>query len=544
MAQLTAPDLGIGKKRRPSSRVSLGWLRSESTLVLLAGLVLYSFMVWLVVFRLNLFVTDGMARTIAAWRVFFGPDPKLSEIGFIWAPLPTLLQLPLVLVPVLQEKGLSGNVLTAIMGAFTLGSLNRIFRGYGLSRQVRYTLLALFAINPMILFYSSNALSEMTFIFFTLLSVDYLLGWHRTRAIRPLISLGFAVGLALLARYDTAVHAWLLLPVLYLLIHERVAKPSEAQALLVTYFAPVCFFGGLWVLFNLMIMGDPLYFARGAYSNTAQIGYQMALLSNIARLTGNPVEIAKFMSQQITELFPIFSVALVGLFVDAARTRHRLSLSVALLALSFPAFQTLNFLTGQSAAFLRYFILAIPYGYWMAAHLIARLAPGSNRSAVTAVLVVGLALSNVSSGFAMLHATEWGQWNDTFIKAMLNQERINTFYEEREIANFLLANVKGQEVLVDAFQGYRIMFFTENMMMWHANGDDDYDEVLKNPFGKVRYILVYRPQLETALNRVNKSFPTLYEHGAEWAELRGDWPIQGWRLYEIKPGVVIPQVAG
>ncbi|MBI3968553.1 MAG: hypothetical protein HY329_23210 [Chloroflexi bacterium] len=63
--------------------------------------------------------------------------------------------------------------------------------------------------------------------------------------------------------------------------------------------------------------------------------------------------------------------------------------------------------------------------------------------------------------------------------------------------------------------------------------------MLRNPFGKVSYILVYRPELETALNRVNRAFPTLYEHGAEWAELRGDWPIQGWRLYEVKPSVTV-----
>ena len=96
------------------------WLPQFDWEILSLGLMTLTFnafMIYVVVFRLNLFLTDAMARTRSAWQVFFSYEPKLAYIGFIWAPLPTILQLPLVLIPWLRYKGLSSNVVTALCGA-------------------------------------------------------------------------------------------------------------------------------------------------------------------------------------------------------------------------------------------------------------------------------------------------------------------------------------------------------------------------------------------------------------------------------------------
>ncbi|MBI3965541.1 MAG: glycosyltransferase family 39 protein [Chloroflexi bacterium] len=514
-----------------------GWPLDEGTSIFGLSLALNLVMCLVVVYWFNLFVTDSMSRTVSAWRVFYGADPKLSEVGFIWAPLPTLLQLPFVLISPLRDAGLAGNVVTAIMGAVTVASLNRIFRLFALGRWLRYGLLILFSLNPMILYYSANGLSEMTFVAITVLSLSYLIQWQQTRSIQALILLGFSVGAALLARYDTAVHAVLLLPILYLFLKERPTQRDEAQALLVTYFAPVCFCGGLWVLFNLMIMGDPIYFVRGAYSNAAQIGYQLALLGEIAKLTGDPIAIARFIGEQVTLLFPMFSIGLALLFGHFLRARNRLSLALALLAMSFPAFQALNFFTGQSAAFIRYFILAIPYGYLMAAFLLSR-SPGLRlRQAAVGAAAVGLLVSNVATAHAMStvwsRTSDWGQWNDGFVQALVTGKRLHTWAEDRDIASFLTKHARGRETLVDAFQGYRIIFFNGDPAKFVVNGDRDFDDLLQNPFGTVRFLLVASPELEGALNRVNQRYPTLYEQGAPWARLVGEWPVTRWKLYEI-----------
>ena len=507
----------------------------EGQAIFALGLALNLAMAWVVVFRLNIFVTDSMARTVHAWQVFFSADPKLAYIGFIWAPLPTLLQLPLVLLPPLRVYGISGNVLTAVMGAATLVSLNRILRRYGVGGRMREALLLLFALNPMVLFYAGNGLSEMTFVFFTILSVDYLIAWRAERTTGSLVLMGVALALALLARYDTAVHAAVLLPVLLLLVRERPSRPQEAEAVAMTALLPVAFAGGLWLLFNLMIMGDALNFARGAYSNAAQIGYQMTMLPVIAQLTGNPPAIVRFIAEQVTGLFPFFSIGLFLLLLDFARTRDRLSLSIALLALSFPGFQALNFFGGQSAAFLRYFILAIPFGIVIAGHLLWRMRGQPGYRAGAAAILVTLAMSDVASGLAMGRANEWGQWNDIFVRAVVTGQRVDTWAEERQLADYLVAHVRGPGVLVDDFQGYRVIFFSERPDLFVATGDSDFDTVLRNPVGRVQYVLASSPRLEGALNRVNQQYPTLYEYGASWARLVGTWPEVGWKLYEVVP---------
>src|SRR3990172_4546739 len=89
--------------------------------VLLMGLIVLAinlFMVYVVVFEVGFFLPDATSRTRAVWQVFYSNEPKLSNIGFVWTPLPALLQLPLVLIPGLRTKGLSGNIVTAVMGTF------------------------------------------------------------------------------------------------------------------------------------------------------------------------------------------------------------------------------------------------------------------------------------------------------------------------------------------------------------------------------------------------------------------------------------------
>lgn len=529
-ARIVAPVSAIARLQVSRDVVVTSWL----VFVLNLG------MAWVVVFRLNIFVTDAMSRALHAWQVFFANDPKLTSIGFIWAPLPTLLQLPLVLFPPLRFNGLSGNLVTAFMGAFTAAGVLVTLESLGVSRRTRLMLVALFALNPMMLFYAGNGMSEMTSTAFTVWSIAFLVrwansGWH----FFWLIMSSFSLGLACLSRYDSLIQAALMVLVVPYLRGEERLRPSERQALTLAYIAPIGAAFGLWILMNWLIMGDPIYFARGDYSNAAQIGYQMALLPEIARMAGNPVAIAGFLGRQISLLFPLFtlSLAVLALYALRAPRERRLAVTLVVLALTFPAFQALNFFAAQSAAFLRYFILAIPFGVMLVGALLA-LAPRGLRHVATALTLLLVIASNISTGVTMYTSTEWGQWNDIVIRDVLNGTSENTWAVERQIADYLTANHVGRDILVDDFQGYRIVFFTGRPEWFVATGDQDFDATLRDPVGRVRYMLVSSTKLEGALNKVNIVYPTLYERGAPWARLEQDWssgdPMGStWRLYRI-----------
>lgn len=525
--------LRIIPSRRAARRVEAAG-RSETGKVFLLSLVFFLAMVGMTVFRLNIFVTDAMSRTVHAWQVFFSAEPKLTAMGFIWPPLPTILQLPLVLLAPLRALGLSGNLVTAFMAAGTAALLWKLTGHLELPRHFRLGTLVLFCLNPMVLFYGSNGMSEMTFIFFTVASVYQLIVWRTTHGLAALMVSGLALGLALLSRYDTGIHALLTFAAVWFLAQDiRPRRSGRGLALALGIVAPVVFAGGLWILLNALIMGDPLHFARGDYSNAAQVPYQMALLSSISKLSGNPVGIIAFIAEQVTVLFPAFTLGLIVVVVDYAKRRDRLSLVVAVLALSFPAFQGLNFLFGQSAAFLRYFILAIPYGFFLLALALARVDPWS-RGRLASLALAALALSNVSTAYAMSRATEWGQWNDIYLRALMTQTPENTWKDEREIAQLLMANTSGREALLDDFQGYRVIFFSGEPRRFIANADRDFAEAVNRPQAHARWALVSSTRLEGVLNAINRRYPMLYEQGAPWAELVREWPDVGWRLYRIK----------
>ena len=65
------------------------------------------------------------------------------------------------------------------------------------------TVAVLFAVNPMIVFYGSNGMSEAPFIFFMSWAVRRLIMWMLDDDVHHLITAGgIAMGLAYLTRYD------------------------------------------------------------------------------------------------------------------------------------------------------------------------------------------------------------------------------------------------------------------------------------------------------------------------------------------------------
>jgi hypothetical protein len=92
-------------------------------------------------------------------------------------------------------------------------------------------------------------------------------------------------------------------------------------------------------------------------------------------------------------------------------------------------------------------------------------------------------------------------------------------------------HVHGREVLVDDFQGYRVIFFSGHPEYFLATSDRDFHEALHQPYGKVTYILASEPKLEGTLNQVNIAYPELYELGGSWVVLEKE--IWVWRLYRV-----------
>ncbi|MCL4531986.1 MAG: glycosyltransferase family 39 protein, partial [Actinobacteria bacterium] len=220
--------------------------------------------VYLVAIQLKLFLPEAMASAVQAWLLLAGNLLGFVALGASLPPLAALLQLPLALLPPVQQSGLSANLATAIAGALTCALLNLILAGWKLGRAWRYPAVALLASNPLLLFYSGAGSPDVPAVLFVVLSIHLFLLWLRHHESRPaialasLISMGFAAGLASLARYEAVVYAALLLALLWWQASRT--GPSHAgrvAALLITYAVPVISVLGAWAWLNLLVLNDP-----------------------------------------------------------------------------------------------------------------------------------------------------------------------------------------------------------------------------------------------------------------------------------------------
>ena len=129
--------------------------------------------------------------------------PALAAIGFIWPPLPTLLQIPLLIAPRLAFYGASGNLVTAFFAGLTAVVLNLILARAGVPRALRMIALILFFLNPLIAFYAVNGMSEMPFIYCLVQATYCYLRWADTRHWPWIVYAGLASAAMALVRYDT-----------------------------------------------------------------------------------------------------------------------------------------------------------------------------------------------------------------------------------------------------------------------------------------------------------------------------------------------------
>ena len=160
---------------------------------------------WLQV-RHGFILGDALARVSAAQAVLFSRDPHLAAIGFIFTPLTALVQVPSIalspLWPEMSDRAFSAHHVGVLHGRrrcqiLSMGIDRGLPRGYTLC------IAALFALNPMIIFYGSNGMSEAPFIFFMTWAVRRLILWMLDDDVHHLVTAGgIAMGLAYLTRYD------------------------------------------------------------------------------------------------------------------------------------------------------------------------------------------------------------------------------------------------------------------------------------------------------------------------------------------------------
>jgi len=214
---------------------------------------------------------DAVAHLHIARRVFDCHQPRLSQLGSVWLPLPHLFLLPFVQIYSWWANGIAGIIPSALAYLAACAGIYRLARRW-LEPGAAALALTFFAINPNLLYLQTTAMTEPLFICEMIWIVVWLVEWRTLldedsgRADQALGWIAAALVAAIYTRYDGWIMALLAWCSIGLTLLKRGKLRSRAfwlaSAVLVA--APVA-----WFIYNAAAFGDWLEFARGPYSAKA-----------------------------------------------------------------------------------------------------------------------------------------------------------------------------------------------------------------------------------------------------------------------------------
>ncbi|WP_037187280.1 glycosyltransferase family 39 protein [Rhodococcus sp. UNC23MFCrub1.1] len=520
--------------------------------------------------RFGLMMGDALSRTYAAQAVLHSRDPHVAAIGFVFTPVTALLQLPLVafsdLLPAITRWNLSAVAVSALFMAGAVLQIRGICVDRGLGRIQTSSLTAVFAINPMIVFYAANGMSEAVFLFFLCWTVRRLVRWISTDDVHELLVAGIALALAYLTRYDAvaaiAAAAGLVFTVTALRrgwAHRKVMlRRAVLDAVLVAGPGLIAFLG--WATTSWLITGEAFAQFSSAYGNTA-------ILAQSGGGTDDPVGNTASVLTALLALGPAIPLLLPSVAGLSWRRRDAEFLVAPILFGAVLAFQALTYITGSTFGFLRFFIAAIPLAAVGCAQVLSargtitarrpgeyardRIGPAAPRDRTTFRRVV--AAGTVAVSLVSLPLTTY-----VFLQPSLSpqqyavghlldrnppaqaQQIIASFSTERAIADYLDAqNLPDGSVLTDSVYGFAVVAASARPRQFIVPSDEDFTTVLNDPADAGVQLMLTVPNTGRGeSDALNRRYPTIWDNGAQIGLLDVEVPNDGadqptWRIYRV-----------
>ena len=214
---------------------------------------------------------DAIAHLHIARRVFDSHQPRVSQLGSVWLPLPHLLMLPFVQVYAWWANGLAGTIPSVLAYLAACAGFYQLARRW-MQPAAAAVALAFFALNPNLLYLQTTAMTEPLFLCEMIWIALLLVEWRQcldsdpARATRLQCWIAAVLVAAVFTRYDgwiMALIAWTGIG-LALLKRGRLRSWAFWIASAAVVAAPLA-----WFAYNAVAFGDWLEFARGPYSAKA-----------------------------------------------------------------------------------------------------------------------------------------------------------------------------------------------------------------------------------------------------------------------------------
>lgn len=535
---LTLPDVAPARRAVP-----LGPARWPGVLLFWALAVGYFAVGAVLVLRYNIFEPDAPNRVANAGFALQSRDPHLSAIGFVWNPLPSIVEIPLVWLsqwwPALKHAGLAGVVQSALFMAGAAVVLRRIALDRGLGRGWQWIAVAAFALHPMIVLYGASGLSEAAQVFSLLWCVRHLMLWCENGRVGDLALTGIALGVGYLARYEALPAAVGVLVVVAAVTWARSPRAARRSSTVLNVLIAMFPFATAFVAWAVTgwIINDELFATLSSqYGNSSQVAGRLAHAGGHDAGSTWPVIASRLFGMQ-----PLIGVAVaVAVVVAAVRRTVGTVVPVAVFG-STLAFAVAAQANSSTFGWFRFYLLAIP--------LVLCVALACWRSAKWPAAVLLVASLVVAIPFTGRLVTDediaYGQLESGFVSLVdpvgfppAEQPARRRLLSERHLAQWFDAkDLPPGSVLMDSFLTWGIWLSSKEPKQFVITSDYDFTAALNRPwdFG-VRYIVATNPRLNVA-DAVNRRYDSMWDDGAGIADLvrsaDGSTPDEMFRVYRV-----------
>lgn len=523
------------------------WMLFIYLFVLLAEIV----GAYIVVYKKDLSMGDAVSRTANAYYVLFLEPHKLASIGFVWNPLPSLVQLlilPFVrLWQPLASVGFAGCIATALFAAANSAVLFRYFRQAGLKSGAALLIVALYTFNPFVFYYGFNGMSETFFFTAIIVCTANFAMWLSDRRTGRLIAVGLMLAIAFLSRYETFAlmlgFGFAMLIAIYLMKDRN--SPFDPKPALMKWnysvatgtviFLPVLYTIAMWMFLNWTIMGNPFFFLQSAYSNESQSS--SVLWSGFKDSVKNPLDALQYVNIRMLPFLPPFLVLTGERFATKRLFKADYLILVALVA-TMTGFHWVMLLNGKSFGWLRFYCFVFFFTMAWFPYELSNL-KGSVKKATTIFLCLSLL---VSAWMLPQYFQDPDLGKEEYLS--LSGRDMNRNTEQRAIAAEINRKYSKSKILTDAFMTYSVIMNVEHPENLVTNiADDLFTLAVSNPQQQgIDYLVLPTNMVDEndpskgyggsgQLDAINGKHPRLYRTGAAWADLV--FYIDGYKIYKV-----------
>lgn len=496
---------------------------------------------WWLVYVAEIWVGDALSRVNQAYSVILGRDPHLGAIGFIWPPLPSALELPLVLaIGPFTPPVFAGQIVSASFSGLLAAVLNRTLEQARVPRRWRIPLVLFTMLNPLVVYSAINGMTENIFLFFAVAATGELIRWTPGEQ-RGLLVAAICLGLGFLVRYEAVAFAGAGVVALTVRAWSRPVQRDHLEAILTSFIAPIAYCVGLWVMWNALFAGDPLFFLTGSGSNAFHTSPIRAGADPVlSPLYGDLFASFFWSARRVFSLFPAFLPFLVLVGVRAVWKRDRVATMLVGMAAIGPLFEWSQIFRGQLLPMHRFWIYPVVFMPLLIAQVARDYLPAT-RARIYALGTAAILISCGATLFTMSRVPG-GDDERLFASAVASGDLRNltrslgTDYDTQRttagIINDLHASRPDSIVLIDGLIGGSVQLFVRDHERLVSDPNRDHAQILEDPVDRVNYILLRDPD-EVLPSPLLKRFPTLYRDGAPWASFVTDIPEARLRLFRV-----------